>query len=180
MDAIAAMTTRRSIRKFTDAPVKPEDLETILNCGRLAPTGVNRQPWRFIVVRDPEMRAKVAQATDYGKFIANAPVVIVVATEDEAAACPNEDSAAATCNMLNAAHALGYGGCWIGANGYAPLKDDPSDPHFVPYNTSGRVGKVLGVPEGWRVMSVFCIGVPAEKAERGKKSLEEIVSYDHF
>ena len=42
------------------------------------------------------------------------------------------------------------------------------------------VGKVLGVPEGWRVMSVFCIGVPAEKAERGKKSLEEIVSYDHF
>lgn len=42
MDAITAMTTRRSIRKYTSDPVKPEDLEAILNCGRLAPTGVNR------------------------------------------------------------------------------------------------------------------------------------------
>lgn len=180
MDAIEAMTTRRSIRKFTDDPVRPEDLERILTCGRLAPTGVNRQPWRFVVVRDPEMRARVAQATDYGKFIADAPVVVAVVIDEKRAACPHEDSAAATCNMLNAAHALGYGGCWIGANGYAPLREDPSDPHNVPYNTSMRVGSVLGVPEGWRVMSVFCIGVPAEEAQRHKKSLQEIVSCDHF
>ena len=181
MDAITALTTRRSIRKFTDAPVKPQDLKTILNCGRLAPTGVNRQPWRFIVVMEPAMKDKVAEATDYGKFINKAPVIIAVALDDAQAACPNEDAAAATDNMLNAAHALGYGGCWIGANGFAPLREDPDDPHNVPYNTSMRVGKVLGLPKGWRIMSVFCIGVPAEEpVQRPKKSLEEIVSYNHF
>ncbi len=180
MDAILAMRTRRSIRKFTDEPVKEEDLLTILDCGRLAPSGVNRQPWKFIVVRDKEMKDKVAAATDYGKFINAAPVVIAVATEDARAACPNEDSAAATENMLLAAHALGYGGCWIGAHGYAPLHVDKDDPRNIPYNTSTRVGAVLGLPEGWRIMSVFCIGVPAETAERRKRTLEDIVSYEHF
>ena len=52
MDAITAMTTRRSIRQYKDEPVKPEDLEVILNCGRLAPTGVNRQAWKFIVATE--------------------------------------------------------------------------------------------------------------------------------
>ena len=113
MDAIQAMCTRRSIRKYTADPVKEEDLRKILDCGRLAPTGVNRQAWRFIVVTDAAVKAAVAEATDYGKFIASAPVVIAVAIGPDAA-CPNEDSAAAACNMLNAAHALGYGGCWIG------------------------------------------------------------------
>ena len=55
MDAITAMTTRRSIRKYTSDPVKPEDLEAILNCGRLAPTGVNRQAWKFIVATDQKV-----------------------------------------------------------------------------------------------------------------------------
>lgn len=181
MDAITSLTTRKSVRKFTADPVKKEDLETILNCGRLAPSGVNRQPWRFIVVTDQEMKEHVANATEYGKFIHHAPVVIAVAICDAQAACPNEDAAAATENMLTAAHALGYGGCWIGANGFAPLRTDPDDPHNVPYNSSMRVGKVLGLPEGWRIMSVFCIGVPAEDpVQRPKKALEEIVSHNHF
>ena len=116
MDAITAMTTRRSIRKYTSDPVKPEDLEAILNCGRLAPTGVNRQAWKFIVATDQKVKDAMADATDYGKFINQAAVVVAVAIGPEAA-CPFEDAGAATCNMLNAAHALGYGGCWIGANG---------------------------------------------------------------
>ena len=181
MDAIQAMLTRRSVRKFAQEPVKDEDLRTILDCGRLAPSGVNRQAWKFIVVKTQEMKQKVAQVCDYGHFIDQAPVVIAVASEDKKIACPNEDTAAATENMLLAAHALGYGGCWIGANGYAPLKTDPSGRLLIPYNTSMRVGEVLGLPEGWRIMSVFCIGVPAEEpVHRPKKALEEIVSYEHF
>ena len=181
MDAITAMTTRRSVRKFTQDPVREEDLRTILDCGRLAPTGVNRQAWRFIVIKAQEMKEKVAAVCDYGHFIDQAPVVIAVASEDAKVACPNEDTAAATENMLLAAHALGYGGCWIGANGYTPLRSDPSGRLSIPYNTSIRVGEVLGLPAGWRIMSVFCIGVPAEiPVQRPKKALEEIVSYDRF
>ena len=146
MDAIQAMCTRRSIRKYTADPVKEEDLRKILDCGRLAPTGVNRQAWRFIVVTDAAVKAAVAEATDYGKFIASAPVVIAVAIGPDAA-CPNEDSAAAACNMLNAAHALGYGGCWIGSNGNA---------------TAERVGKVLRLP-----------AVLRRRAGRGGASREE-------
>lgn len=181
MDAITAMLTRKSVRKFTQDPVKEEDLRTILDCGRLAPSGVNRQAWRFIVLKSQEMKKKVAAVCDYGHFIDQAPVVIAVASEDARIACPNEDTAAATENMLLAAHALGYGGCWIGANGYAQLRTNPEDRRNIPYNTSTRVGEVLGLPEGWRIMSVFCIGVPAEDpVPRRKKTLEEIVSYDGF
>ena len=101
MDAITAMTTRRSIRKYTSDPVKPEDLETILNCGRLAPTGVNRQAWKFIVATDQKVKDAMADATDYGKFINQAAVVVAVAIGPEAA-CPFEDAGAAACNMLGA------------------------------------------------------------------------------
>lgn len=181
MDAIKAMLTRKSVRKFTDAPVLEEDLRKILDCGRMAPSGVNRQAWRFIVVTEQSVKEKVAAVCDYGHFIDQAPVVIAVASCDAKTACPNEDTAAATENMLLAAHALGYGGCWIGANGYAPLRQKPNDRRNIPYNTSMLVGEVLGLEEGWRIMSVFCIGVPAEDpAPRPKKALEEIVSYNHF
>ena len=118
---------------------------------------MNRQAWRFIVVTDAAVKAAVAEATDYGKFIASAPVVIAVAIGPDAA-CPNEDSAAAACNMLNAAHALGYGGCWI----------------------AERVGKVLRLPAGWKIYALFSVGVPAEEAHREKKRLEEVVSYNGF
>ena len=145
MDAIQAMCTRRSVRKYTAAPVKEEDLRKILDCGRLAPTGVNRQAWRFIVVTDAAVKAAVAEATDYGKFIASAPVVIAVAIGPDAA-CPNEDSAAAACNMLNAAHALGYGGCWMNA----PALAAPEIDEYL-----GKAG------EGLRLMSLVPIGRPA-------------------
>ena len=164
MDAVTAMTTRRSVRKYTGDPVRQEDLEKILDCGRLAPTGVNKQGWKFIVCTEQEMKEKVAGATDFGKFMKDAAVIVAVAIRADTF-CPNEDSAAATCNMLNAAHALGYGGCWVGANGNPTAK---------------RVGKVLGLPIGWKIMSLFSIGVPAESPTVKKKALSEVVSYNGF
>ena len=171
MDAITAMTTRRSIRKYTSDPVKPEDLEAILNCGRLAPTGVNRQAWKFIVATDQKVKDAVADATDYGKFINQAAVVVAVAIGPEAA-CPFEDAGAATCNMLNAAHDLGYGTCWLSANGISA--DLPA------YFMATETGKAVNLPEDWHVMSVFTLGVPAETPHKEKKPLGDIVSYNSF
>ena len=107
MDTLTALRTRRAVRKYTDDPVKPEDLETILDCGRYAPCGINRQGWRFIVVTDPAVREKIYEANKrFCKFILQAPVLVVVAVGPDSVT-PFEDSAAATCNMLNAAHDLG-------------------------------------------------------------------------
>ena len=78
MDTLTALRTRRAVRKYTDDPVNPEDLETILDCGRYAPCGINRQGWRFIVVTDPAVREKIYEANKrFCKFILQAPVLVV-------------------------------------------------------------------------------------------------------
>ena len=164
MDAIDMLKTRRSVRQFTKDPIREEDLRVILDCGRLAPSAVNRQEWKFIVITDPALKNAVADATDYGKFIADAAAAIAVATSPDCIS-PNMDGAAATTNMLNAAHALGYAGCWIGADGN---------------DTGRRVHKVLGVPEGWKVITLFALGVPASPVQKDKKELSEVIAYNGF
>ena len=72
-----AMSRRRSIRKFKPDPVPDECITAMLESARLAPSGCNAQPWRFKVVRDPEIRLLLAQAAHHQMFIAEAPVVIV-------------------------------------------------------------------------------------------------------
>src|SRR5512139_2074800 len=111
MDAIECMKTRRSIRTFLDDPIPRAVVEDIVECGRLAATANNLQPWVFIAVGDPLLRKQLAAVTDYGKFIAEAPVCIAVF-------CSNtkyflEDGSAATQNILNAARAHSLGSCWV-------------------------------------------------------------------
>ena len=126
MDVFEAMEKRRSVRSFDTARDVPEELvEEILRCGCLAPSAGNVQPWRFIVVRDADMKRALAAAALSQSFVAHAPVVIVVCA-DLAAHSLNygqrgvelysiQDTAAATENMLLAATALGLGACWVGA-----------------------------------------------------------------
>ena len=78
MDAMECLKTRRSIRAYTNEPVPQEVIEDIVDAGRLAATANNLQPWHFIVVTDLEMRRRIAGICEYGKFIADAPVCIVV------------------------------------------------------------------------------------------------------
>jgi len=111
MESIEALKTRRSIRRFLSNPVQDDLIEQILDVGRLAPTARNVQPWHFIVVKDEHKRKTLSDITDYGKFIADAPVCIVVISEDTKYYL--EDGCAATTNILNAAHSLGLGSCWV-------------------------------------------------------------------
>lgn len=78
MDALEAIRKRRSVRSYTHKPVVKEVIEQIIDAGRRAPSGVNQQPWEFIVVTDEKIKKQIASITDYGKFIAEAPVCIVV------------------------------------------------------------------------------------------------------
>jgi nitroreductase len=79
-----AIELRRSIRKFKPDPVPDEDIRELLEAARLAPSSCNAQPWRFKVVKDPETKTKLAQASFNQNFIAQAPVVIICCADIQA------------------------------------------------------------------------------------------------
>ena len=87
MSVMHAIRKRRSVRRYKPDEIPPQVLDKLLNAMRLAPSGGNRQPWKFIVVRDDGIKARLATACQWGRFLDQAPVVIV--------ACGSEGQAAA-------------------------------------------------------------------------------------
>jgi len=163
VDCIEALKTRRSVRVYEDRPVSGKLLEEIVDCARLAPTAINIQPWDFVVVTDAETRRKIASIADHGKFIADAPVCVAVF-------CNNtkyylEDGCAATTNLLNAAHAVGLGACWVSGD-------------KKPY--CEEICHLLGAPEGCQLISLLAVGYTQEKPTREKRSLDEVLHWERF
>ncbi len=163
MNAIECMKTRRSIRAFLDRPVPRDVVEDIVDCGRLAATAINIQPWIFIVVEEAGLRRRIADITDYGKFIAQAPVCIAVF-------CSNvkyflEDGSAATQNLLNAARAHGLGSCWVAG-------------HQKKYAEQAR--KILDVPDSYLLVSLVALGWPSEEPRPEKKALAEVLHWGSY
>jgi len=163
MDAIECLKTRRSVRSYTNQPVPREVIEDIVDAGRLAASAINIQPWQFIVVTDSRMRQKLADITDHGKFIADAPVCIVVFCED----CKYylEDGSAATQNLLLAATACGLGSCWV-AGDKKPYAED--------------ICRLLNAPAGYRLVSLVAVGYPAEKPSPSKRLLSEVLHWEKW
>jgi nitroreductase len=164
MDVFEAIRARKSIRKFRLKSIPDEKLEMILEAGRLAPSASNRQPWRFVVVKDPERRRTIAKAADNQMFIADASVIVVALGDPEAS--PRwfrQDIMIAVEHMVLAATALGYGTCWIGA-----------------FNEE-EVKRLLRVPEELKVIALLPIGFPDETpAPRERKPLKEIVFLEKY
>ena len=108
--ALEVIFSRKSVRSYTDKPVSEEQVQTLLQAAMCAPSGMNAQPWRFVVVREQATKDKMA--VGFNKMIAKAPVVIVVCgktTNKDGRFNHNwtADCAAATENLLLAAEALG-------------------------------------------------------------------------
>ncbi len=161
MDTLEAIRKRRSIRRYAGGAVPRADLETIVDAGRLAPTGSNRQPWDFVVVTDPAM---IAQLGISGKWITSASAVIAVIM-DPTSRWWVEDGAAAIENMLLASTALGYGSCWV--EGDALLHEE-------------QIKILLGVPAEKRMMALIPIGVAAETPSPEKKTLEQVLHWERY
>ena len=161
MDALEAIRKRRTMRSFTGAPIPRADLETIVDAGRLAATGSNKQPWDFVVVTDRDM---IDQFKVSGAWIASAAAVIVVVM-DPSSRWWVEDGAAAIENMLLAGTALGYGTCWVEGDAL------PREQEFK---------ALLGVPAAKRVMALIPVGVPAETPTREKKPLEQVLHWEKY
>ena len=86
-DVLKAIQTRRSVRRYTDAPVSREQIEAILEAGRFAPSGKNTQPWRFVVVESEAKRSELAILFPQQGLVAAAPVTLAVLRET-AFECP--------------------------------------------------------------------------------------------
>lgn len=164
MNAVEVMKTRRSIRRYTKQEVPREILLDILDCARLAPSGHNHQPWRFVVVTDQQIKEKLTEITFYGKFIKDAYALIAVFI-DKNAPCPLEDACAATENILLAAWHYGLGTCWMSS---------------WEREHSAEAERLMNCPDTHKIASMISIGYPDEKPVRRKKSLEEMVSFNTF
>ncbi|MCG3180025.1 MAG: NADH dehydrogenase [Phycisphaerae bacterium] len=170
MDVHQAIRNRYSVRAYQGRTVEDEKLARVLEAARLAPSGSNRQPWKFVVVRDAGMRRKLAVACREQAFIAEAPVVIagVGLMPDRVMSCnvPGDpvDVAIALEHIALAATAEGLGTCWIGA-----------------FNQD-HVRELLGVPASAKVVEVMTLGYASGEPPRHKvrKTMEEIVCYEKF
>ncbi len=157
-EVIKLLKERRSIRKYQEREVPEDIIKGIIDCARFAPTAINIQPWEFIVITDKEMRKKIADITDYGKFIAEAPVCVAVFCKDTKYYL--EDGSAATTYILLAAKAYGLGSCWVAGD---------------KKNYAEDIRKLLEVPDGYKLVSLISIGYPAENPVKGKRSLEDVL-----
>lgn len=164
LDTIKA---RRSIRKFENTPVKKEDIDTILDAGRWAPSGLNNQPWRYIVIQNKETIKNLSTCTHYSEIVEGAPLLIAVYLYHEVLYNYVKDIlsiGASIENMLLACHELGLGAVWLGEI----------------LNQAESVNTILETPESFELMAVVAIGHPAEKSTSERKEIHELVYSEKF
>ena len=173
MEFYDVIETRRGIRRFLKKPVPDDTLHKVLNAARIAPSGNNRQPWRFVIVKDQERKEKIACACYEQDFVSQAPVVIVCCAvkctsgyepwQDEAG---RRDTVIATDHLILAARNEGLATCWIGA-----IHDK-------------QVKKIAQVPNEVDVVMVVPIAYPVSKSAfsepSDRKSLEEICFFEEY
>jgi len=167
VDVLEAIRARRSIRKYDQSrDVEPAKIRACLEAARWAPSASNRQPWHFIVVRNKEKREALAETHPHGRFMTESPVVIVVLGDPQKhPKYFRSDPGLATQNFLLAAHAQGLGTCWMGVID-APFEEE--------------MKRLLGIPESLRIICTISVGYPAEKPEKTRQPLDELVSYEAY
>jgi nitroreductase len=161
MDALEAIRKRRSVRDYTGEPIPREDLETIVDAGRLAASGHNNQPWDFVVVTERDMIAQLKVASLWMEK-AGAIIAVVV---DPSSRWWQEDGSAAVENMLIAATALGYGSCWL--QGYTMPREE-------------EFKTLLEIPREKRLLTLVPVGVPVQWPAKEKKTLAEVIHWERY
>ncbi len=156
MDVFDAIRTMLAVRQYQDKPVPETVLHQILEAGRLTASGMNAQPWHFIVVEDREMLRQLGALATTGQYIAQAPLAIVV-TEDGSRLAVS-DASRAIHSMLLTAWAEGVGGNWVGFGGLEAVKP------------------VLGIPDELNVLAILPLGYPASDIGQGKKERKPLTA----
>lgn len=163
MDVFEAVRTLLAVRGYQDKPVPDAVARRIVEAGRLTGSGMNGQPWHFIVVRDRETLRKLGALASSGRYVAQAPLAIVVATEKSRFAV--SDASRAIQSMLLTAWADGVGSNWVGFGGLDNVKP------------------LLEIPNNVDVLAILPFGYPARPVGKGKKqrkALRQVAHLDRF
>jgi nitroreductase len=156
MELLEGLYTRRSMRSFTAEPVTDEQVMEIIRAGSWAPSGLNNQPWRFVIVSGKEKRLELARLTKYRRIIEDATLAIAVFCDRQAMYNDTKDHqsmGACLQNMLLAAHGLGLGAVWLGEI----LKN------------SSEVRDLLELPVQMELMAVVAVGHPGERKQSSSR-----------
>ncbi|MBL7005564.1 MAG: nitroreductase family protein [Spirochaetia bacterium] len=164
-----AMKTRKSVRSYQSRSVEKDKVDRILEAAHIAPSAMNLQEWRIVVVTDSSTIRKIVEgAVPSQKFIAETPLLFVCCAETDKAnmKCGHPryavDLSIAVDHMMLAAVEIGLGTCWIGGFTQQPVKD------------------ILNIPEEIEVFALLPVGYPDDPsaAAKRRKSIDEIVCYD--
>lgn len=170
--AYAKILSRTSVRNFTEQPVSEELQSALLHAGMSAPSGVNRQPWEFVIIDDKDVLESLANALPYAKMTARAPMAIVVCgnpdrfLDGDDSTLWVQDLSAAAENILLAANALGLGGVWTCLYPHADRMDAAS--------------RILALPEGIVPFCLIPVGYPAKDHAPMDKWHSERVHHNRY
>lgn len=155
---------RRSIRKFTSTPVEKEKVEQIIESALRSPSSRGFNPWRFIVLDQPDLLEKLSRAKPHGSsFIKGAPLGIVVCADSDKTDVWVEDTSIATIYIQLAAQALGLGSCWIQIR---------KREHDAVTTAESYIRSLFNIPENIRVESMVALGyADQEKSPHTTSSL---------
>lgn len=169
MDTIEAIHTRRSIRKFADGPVTEDELRTLLEAAMTAPSAGNAQPWQFVVVTERDLLDRVPDFHAYAAMCRQAPAAILVCGDPSREKYEGywpQDCAAATQNLLLAAHAQGLGAVWTGIHPDAARE--------------AGARELFGVPEDVVPFALVPLGRPAQPAGRKSRYDDSRVHWERW
>ncbi len=158
MDTLEAILNRRSIRQYTSEPITDEQLSVILKCGMYAPSAVNKQPWHFIVFRKKDTIRQIMEVHPNSSMLARACAAILVCWDEHLqhdVGYGPVDCAAATQNMLLAAHSLGIGSVWVGI--------------YPRQQRMEAVQKIFNLPDHIKGFSIVSLGYPAETRQQPER-----------
>jgi nitroreductase len=155
------LLTAYSERAYTSEPVTEQQLDLILKCGIKAPSGRNKQPWKFTVIKDSSIQKEIINDAIPGNVL-----IIVSGVESESGATPDFDCGLATENMFTAAHGLGLGARIYGG----------------PAGTINAKRDSLQIPSGYKAVVVLRIGnvdksVDAISSATPRNNPEEVINY---
>lgn len=160
MDVFDAVRTVLAVRSYQDRPIPDDVVRRIVEAGRLTGSSMNKQPWRFVVVRDRDTLRRLGELARSGPYIADAPMAIAVAIE-KASKFGISDASRAIQSMVLTAWADGVGSNWAGFGGL------------------DAVGELLDVPPSHEVLAVIPFGYPASAVGRGKKQRKPLGEVAH-
>ena len=163
MEVFDAVRTVLAVRQYQDKPVPPEIVRRIVEAARLTGSSMNRQPWHFIVVENPDTLQQLGALAKTGPYIAQAALAIVVAIERTTFSV--SDGSRAIQSMILTAWADGVGSNWVGFRGLDEVKS------------------MLRIPDELEILAIIPFGYPARRIGKGKKkrtSISEVAHRERF